>query len=97
MEMIDKQDAAYVYPTYVTEVIKKSDAKYKSKQSKDAKSSRSQDYWIEKLLPFVNEKDIPPNSNILGGRIILAIKNPSTPTERYKAQFMIQGHKESEK
>ena len=97
MEMIDKQEAANVYPTYVTEVIKKSDTRYKSKESKDAIQLEITRLLNRKAFAFVNEKEIPPESNILGGRIILAIKNPNTPTERYKARFIVQGHKDREK
>ena len=97
MQMIGKDEAAYVYPIYVTEVLKKSDARYKNKKSEDAIQLEITGLLNRKAFAFVHEKDVPPNANILGGRIILAIKNPNTPTERYKARFIVQGHKDRER
>lgn len=40
---------------------------------------------------------IPKDSNIMGGRFELAIKDPETNEERYEARFVIQGHRDRDK
>lgn len=45
----------------------------------------------------MNTKYIPQNANILGGRIIMAVKTRGTPSGRYIPRFIVQRYKEREK
>ena len=45
----------------------------------------------------VCQSEVPDDANIRGGRFVLAIKNPDTDEEIYKARFVVQGHKDKEK
>ena len=82
---------------YLTEVLLKSDPRYTSSKSQEAIKPEIEGLLERKAFAFVDIKDIPVGANILGGRIILAIKNPGTLTERHKARFVVQGHKDREK
>jgi hypothetical protein len=42
-------------------------------------------------------EDLPDNSNVMGGRFDLAIKNKDTSEEIFKVRFAVQGHKDSQK
>ena len=45
----------------------------------------------------VCRSEVPDDANILGGRFVLAIKNPDTDEVIYKARFVVQGHKDKDK
>ena len=42
----------------------------------------------------VIREEVSNNSNILGGRFILAIKSTNTSEENYKARFVVRGHRD---
>lgn len=46
----------------------------------------------QKAFEIVNEDEIPHDANILGARIVLALKNVGAPNESCKARFIAQGH-----
>lgn len=46
---------------------------------------------------MVDKRYLPAKSNLLGGLIIRCIKNVGKPSEKYKARFVVQGHRDSEK
>lgn len=43
-----------------------------------------------------NPYELPEDSNILGGRFLLSIKDKGTPEELYKARFVVQGFSDAE-
>lgn len=43
-------------------------------------------------VKVVDANSIPPNSNIIGNRYVLTIKNPGTDVEKFKARWILQGH-----
>ena len=43
------------------------------------------------------KSDIPPNSNILTTRMVLAVKYVGTENENFKARIAAHGHKDSDK
>lgn len=45
----------------------------------------------------VKRSDLPPNSNILSSRFVLAIKDVNTPAEKYKSRLVIHGHRDSDR
>ena len=46
---------------------------------------------------IVPKESVPHGANLLKGRFVLAIKDPGTKDQRFKARFVIQGHKDQEK
>jgi len=84
----------YTYDIHATEILLKSDPRYHNQKSQDAISTEISGLLQRKAFAFVQESDIPENANVLGGRMIMAIKNPDTELERYKARFVVQGHKD---
>jgi hypothetical protein len=46
------------------------------------------------VFEIVLREEIPPGSNTLGGRYVLGLKDPGTDKERWKARFVVQGHKD---
>lgn len=49
------------------------------------------------VFDIVLREELPKNANILGGRFVLAIKDPNTKEERYKARLVVQGHRDRHK
>lgn len=49
------------------------------------------------VFRLVSKRELQPNANLLGGRIIRCVKNVVTASERFKARFVVQGHRDSEK
>ena len=43
------------------------------------------------------KEDVPRDSNVLGARFVLAIKDTEKPDPIFKARFVVQGHKDREK
>lgn len=44
-------------------------------------------------LVYVHEVYIPKEGNVIDGRFVMAIKQPETEKEKYKARFVVLGHK----
>ena len=86
-----------IHEVYATEVLLKSDPRYHNNKSQDAISDEISGLLERQAFAFVHESEIPENANVLGGRMIMAIKNPDTELERYKARFVVQGHRDKEK
>lgn len=72
--MIHENEASYVFPMHLREVLKKSDPRYKSQKSRDAEPSEITRLLNRKAPSFFPEKDIPTDSNVLVSRIMMAIK-----------------------
>lgn len=84
-------------PKYLTEVVLKSYLRYTSTPAKDAINAEVQGLLQRNSFAFVKQDKLPQDANILGGRFILAIKQPGTQNERYKERFVVQGHRDREK
>ena len=82
---------------YPSEILQKSDPRYTNKDSTEAITQEINGLLERKAFEFTPLHRLPEDANILGGRFILAIKQPGTPNERYKARFVVQGHKDREK
>ena len=46
---------------------------------------------------LVMKEDVPRDSNVLGARFVLTIKDTEKPDPIFKARFVVQGHKDLEK
>ena len=82
---------------YPSEILNKSDPRYTCPSSLNAIKQEIEGLLARNAFEFTKLDKIPKNANILGGRFILAIKQPGTTNERYKARFVVQGHKDREK
>lgn len=82
---------------YRSEVLLKSYTRYTTPAGKQAMSVESIGLLHRKAFVFVKQNNTSPNENILGRSFILPIKQHRTPNERYKAKFIVQGHKKKDK
>lgn len=49
------------------------------------------------VLETVGRAEAPKEGQLLDGRFVLAMKDPKTSDERYKARFIVQGHRDEDK
>lgn len=82
---------------FMTEVIEKSDPRYKSEACREAIVSEIQGLERRNVFKPVHATQIPAGSNVLGCRFLVVIKNKGTTTERYKARLVVLGHRDREK
>lgn len=75
------------------EVLMKSDLRNTFQKCQEAIKIELDGLLARKDFAFVPSNKIPPNTNILGGHIILEIKNPKTGNGTYKARFVFHGNK----
>lgn len=79
---MNKKEAQGAYWTpesqFPSESPIKSDPRYKSEKRKNAIEEEIQGLLQSGAFAFVNKNIIEKNSNILGGRFILAIEQPGT-------------------
>ena len=90
-------DGPEEYAVYITEIIEKGDPRYGNTKMKDAIRKEIEGLLERGTFKIVVREEIPNNPNILGGRFVLAVKNPSTKEEVYKARFVVQGHRDRDK
>lgn len=81
---------------YPSEIFLKSDPRYTSKASNHAIDDEIKGILLHNFIAFVNKKKICRKANFVGRRFILAVKQPGTTSERYKARFIVQGHKDKD-
>ena len=60
------------------------------------------EYYFFSILPYakfkiVDRSEVPEDANVLHGRFVLAIKEPETRQQKFKARYVIQGHRDPEK
>ena len=85
-------DGPEEYSVHTTEVIMEGDPIHKKRKMEDAILKEIEGRLKRGIFKIVVRKEIPHDSNILGGRFFLAIKNPNIDEEIYEAQFVVQGH-----
>lgn len=96
MKIIHGNESWYVFPTHITEVLNNLDPQYTGQQSQDAVQSEISRLPIRKAFSFVPEKDIPKDAHVLGGRIIMAIKNSKTKNNcSYKVMRTVERNSSS--
>lgn len=69
---------------------------YKSETSKEVVNLEINGS-VKKSFVLVPGDNITLNENILGRRIIMAVKNPNYDPKRYKDRFIVQVHGDTEK
>lgn len=77
---------------FLTEVLEPGDPRQHCAKLKIAKAKELEGLARRGVFEIVFRDEVPENSNILGGRFVLAIKNKETDEEVYKARFVVQGH-----
>lgn len=79
---------------FMTETILPNDPRAQLTEFKLAKMKELEGLAKRGAFEIILKDDVPQNSNILGGRFVLTIKNKGTNKEIYKARFVVQGHKD---
>lgn len=82
---------------HLTEELTQGDPRALEERFKKAKLSELKGLTEMRVWDIVDEKKVPRDANILGSRMILAIKDPGTSNERAKARLVVQGYKDRDK
>jgi len=83
--------------TFITEVLKPGDPRATSEPMELAEQAEADGLKRRCVWEKVHKDDVPDNAKILGGRFVLAIKQPNIPTEVAKARYVAQGCGDREK
>jgi hypothetical protein len=81
----------------ITEVLTPKDSRRFDPRFRHAKEKELEGLARRGTWRVVCTEDLPDNANIMGGRFVLSIKNKDTSDEIFKARFVVQGHKDSQK
>ena len=79
----------------MTEVIQYSDPR--AEKFAEAKKKEIQGLIDRNTWKVVLKRDVPVDANVLGGRLVLAIKDEGTRNEVWKARFVVQGYRDKPK
>lgn len=82
---------------HITEVLKSGDPRADSPVFRRAKKLEIDGLKNRKVWKVVHRSEVPADSNVLGGRFVLAVKNIGTKDEKAKARYIAQGHKDKDK
>ena len=83
------------YQVLLTEVLKPGDPR--EALFDEAKKKEIQGLVEKGTWKVILKSEMSPNPNILGGRFVLAIKDAGTDKEKWKARFVVQGHRDKYK
>lgn len=81
----------------LTEVLAPNDPRSDSPQVLRAKEKEIAGLIDKGTFEVVVREEVPDGANILGGRMVLSIKNKGSDEEVFKARFVVQGHRDKEK
>lgn len=82
---------------YITEIIVPGHKRYDKEKVEEAIRTEIQGQIDQKAIEFVLANSIPEDANVIGTRIILAIKQFGTESELWKARMVMQGNLDREK
>lgn len=77
-------------------ILKQSDPITRSTKCEGAIRNEITGILAREDFRYVNRNHLPPNENALGGRCLVAIKQPRTEEEIYKAICIVMGHTDKE-
>ena len=80
--------------TFLTEVIHPSDPRAGNAEMEEAISLEISDLTQRGAFRVIDKNGLPPNANILPARFVLAIKTSADGRIRYKARYVIGGHRD---
>ncbi len=83
--------------TFPTEIINENDLRAKEQVKNDAVKKEVQGLFKRGTFKVMLKGDVLDEANILPGRFILAIKSTEDVTTKYKARFVIGGHRDKHK
>ena len=82
---------------HITKVLEPGDPRQQEEAFQKAIEKEIAGLQENEVYEVVDRDTIPANSNILGGRFVLSIKNVDTADELFKARFVAQGHRDRDK
>lgn len=82
---------------YLTEVLKPGDHRATHPKFDEARQKEIHGLIERGVFKLILKEEVPPKANILGTRMILAIKNKNTDQELFKARLVVQGHRDKDK
>jgi len=83
--------------SYPTEVLLKSDPRSKSPKMSDAIKKEVRGLFERNTFKVILREEVPTDANVLPGRFVLAIKSTEDGEVKYKARFVIGGHRDKQK
>ena len=86
--------AQAIHATFMTEVIKSSDPRATSPEMEEAIASEIRDLTDRNAFSIIRLSDLPPKANLLPARFVLVIKTSAEGATRYKARYVIGGHRD---
>lgn len=75
----------------VTRIVTAKDDEYDREAAEHAMAEELEGLLAAGALEFVHESDVPPNSNVIGTRMILSLKHHGTSDQAWKARLVTQG------
>ena len=85
------------YGVGLTEILTPKDPRRFDPRFRAAKEKEIEGLARRGTWRVVCAEDLPEKANVMGGRFVLTIKNKDTHEEIFKARFVVQGHKDSQK
>lgn len=82
---------------YMTEFIYPADPRYKDGNFDEAKKKELKGLCDRGTFQVVLKKEVPNDANVLGGRVVLSIKDEGTEREVRKARFKVKGYRDKVK
>lgn len=79
---------------YLTEVLDREDPREHSKQMDEAKREEINNLLDRRTFKVILTEDVPQDGNVLPGRFVLAIKSTEDGMTKYKARYVIGGHRD---
>ena len=80
--------------THLTEYIQPGDPRAQDPRMKEPISAEIRDLVRRGTFKVVTRAEIPRNANLLSARFVLAIKHKITGEVRFKARYVVAGHRD---
>lgn len=80
-----------------TDVFYPSDPRAKTAQCCESIAGEIKGLMERGVFKRVKRKDLPPDANVISTRMVLAVKDVGTESEKFKARLAAHGHKDREK
>ena len=81
------------FPVCLTEVIDKSDPRAHSTEMREAKRAEVQELLKRGTFKEIFRSEVPNGANVLSARFVLAIKSNADGMIKYKARYVMGGHR----
>eukprot|EP00171_Calliarthron_tuberculosum_P023469 IDg23469t1 len=80
--------------TYLSEIIDAKDPRAASKEMSDAKKKEVRGLLERGTFKLILHEEVPSDANVLPGRFVLAIKSTEDGKVKFKARYVIGGHRD---